>query len=58
MFYSENAIAALHQARSVRLQGKADGGTGKSRGLSLRTLVTRGRKALSPAPAAQPVHSG
>ncbi len=58
MYYSEISIAALHQARSQRLQADAEIRTRKSRGSGLRSLPTRSRKALAPAPTAQPVYGG
>ncbi len=58
MYYSEISIAALHQARSQRLQADAEIRTRKSRGSGLRSLLTRRHKAPAPVPTAQPVHSG
>ncbi len=58
MYYSETSIAALHQARSRRLQADAEIRTRRGRGSGLRGLLTRRRKALAPAPTAQPVYGG
>jgi hypothetical protein len=57
MYYSESSIAAIHEVRTERLHAETERRIA-NRAPGLRSLVSRGLKALIPARTPQPVHNG